>query len=201
LFLTAESHLTFSFVLANVSEAEIQKRINLGLVVNDGSGAVVASDASEMQDWEDFQDDNESCHDDEAEDNIVEKVASSLEEEYVFAKTQRRSSVDIASMSGNSHDDTDWESVASSTCGASTSLESTATGGSSGTASTSELLLFEPNSKRHRSKKPGFASIHEEDEGQLGTVARDSDVVGEDEDIETVNGEDDDVELRDAETN
>jgi hypothetical protein len=155
-----------------------------------------------MQDWEDFQDDNDSCQDEEAEDSIVEKVtASSLEEEYVFAKTQRRSSVDIASMSGNSHDDTDWESVASSTCGASASLESTATGGSSGPASTAELLLSEPNSKRRRSKKPGFASIHEEEEGQWGTVARDSDVGAEDEDIETINGEDDDVELRDAETN
>ena len=152
-----------------------------------------------MQDWEDFQDDNDSCQDEEAEDSIVEKVASSLEEEYVFAKTQRRSSVDIASMSGNSHDDTDWESVASSTCGASASLESMATGGSSGTASAAELLLSEPNSKRHRSKKPGFASIHEE--GQQGTVARDSDVGAKDEDIETINGEDDDVELRDAETN
>ena len=105
-------------------------------------------------------------------------------------------------MSGNSHDDADWESVASSTCGSgagAASLES-ASSVSSGTVSTSELLLFEPNSKRHRSKKPGFASIHEGEEECSGTVERNSDIVGEDEDIETINGEDEDVELRDAET-
>jgi len=134
-------HRRDSVSLASLSEQEIQKRIQLGLVTA-AAGAANDNDAEELVEWEDFED-----SDDEEEDE-------SGKSEYVIDK-ERHSSIDLASMSENSHDDKEWDSE---------------------TASAGSLSDFEPN-KRHRAKKPGFGTIEEvaEDE-EIETVDGDEDI-------------------------
>ena len=90
--------------------------------------------------------------------DLEEDGTTTLDDDYSFDKN-RRSSIDLAGIS-NTRDDASWASDASA-------------------ASFASFSDFEPN-KRHRSKKPGFASIDEADE-----------------DVDTIDGEDD-MELRDA---
>lgn len=91
--------------------------------------------------------------------DLEEDDTTSLDDDYSFDKN-RRSSIDLAGIS-NTRDDASWASDASA-------------------ASFASFTEFEPN-KRHRSKKPGFASIDEADE-----------------DVDTIDGEEDNMELRDA---
>lgn len=77
-------HRRDSVSLAHLSEADIQKRIQLGLVTNPAGDD--DDDDEDLEDWEDFEDSDE-----EAEEET---------EEYVFAK-QRRSSVDLSSLNEN----------------------------------------------------------------------------------------------------
>ena len=111
-----------------------------------------AGDAEEEEPLEDWQD----LDDDESDGNAQD----SIEEAYSFDKN-RRSSIDLSGIS-NARDDASWASSDASA------------------ASFTSFTEFEPN-KRHRSRKPGFASIDEADED------------------DTIDGEEDEMELRDTE--
>lgn len=136
-------HRRDSVSLATLSETEIQKRIKLGLITAPTNSE---DDDEETEEWEDFEDEEED-----------EKGTS---KGYIFDKS-RSSSVDVAVMSKNTHDDAEWESE-----------------------SAGSLSDFEPN-KRHRSKQPLISSIAEigEDE-EIETVDGD-----DDEDIELCDAE------------
>lgn len=82
-------HRRDSVSLANLPESEIQARMKLGLVT---ASAPVDSEESEVEEWEDFDEE-------------------SSDEAYTFAEEQRRSSVDMASMT-NVHDNSLTSSVA-----------------------------------------------------------------------------------------
>lgn len=134
-------HRRDSVSLAALSEQEIQKRIKLGLI----TAASSASQSDEdVEDWDDFDDSEEEQEDD------AEK------EDYTFSE-QRRSSVDLNRMSGNSHDDTDWES------------------GTANAINTSSD--FEPNKKHRFSQPPSVAPIDEEGEDDIATVDGDDDIM------------------------
>lgn len=145
-------HRRDSVSLAKLSKEEIDKRVKLGLVTG---GADVGAESShhgeedeELDYWEDLEDG----------DDAKAKGGDLKEEAYVF-DTGRRSSVDLASMTSNSHDDRH---------------------NSNGDDP------MEPDSKRHRSKRPSVTAIQEE-----------TGIDEDDDDIATVDG-DEDVELRDA---
>jgi|UPI000581AECF diadenosine tetraphosphatase ApaH/serine/threonine PP2A family protein phosphatase len=134
-------HRRDSVSLAALSEQEIQKRIKLGLI----TAASSANQSDEdVEDWDDFDDSEEEQEDD------AEK------EDYTFSE-QRRSSVDLNRMSGNSHDDTDWES------------------GTANAINTSSD--FEPNKKHRFSQPPSVAPIDEEGEDDIATVDGDDDIM------------------------
>jgi len=87
-------HRRDSVSLAALSETEIQKRIQLGLVTNAPPGARPADDDDEMEDWEDIEvEDSKEASENSDEDSFV------LDE-------KRRSSVELDSMSINLHDQT-----------------------------------------------------------------------------------------------
>jgi hypothetical protein len=112
-----------------------------------------AGDGGGQEDDEDL-DDWQDLEDDESDDKD--------ETDYAL-DSNRRSSIDLSSIS-NTHDDTGWASDTS-------------------TSSLASFTEFDQPNKRHRSKRPGFASISEE---------------AVEEDVDTVDGEDDTMELRDA---
>lgn len=146
--------------LAALPEHEIQKRIKLGLVTNasghDASATRDGDEDEDLEEWEDFEDPTSTT------DNTTKDgETDGTDDEFAFGKT-RRSSVDLASLSENSHDD--WESDA----------------GSTGSFSSD----FEPN-KRHRSKEPvGVTPIDEEEADDEDDDEEIATVNGEDDDIE-----------------
>jgi hypothetical protein len=127
-------HRRDSVSLAAMSATEIERRMKLGLVTSSSSDAGDAEDEEPLEEWQDLEDD-----DDEATNGNVQV---SIDESYSFDMT-RRSSIDLSAIS-TARDDASWASDNS---------------GSSFTSFTE----FEPN-KRHRARKPGFASIDEADE-------------------------------------
>lgn len=135
-------HRRDSISLANLTDQEIEKRVRLGLV----TAPIVSNgddESEETEEWEDFASDEEN---DEA-----------SQDSYVFDR-ERKSSIDLASISSNSHDSLSWDNENSSIA--------------------SNFVDYEPN-KRHRSKKPGFAPIAEEcmnEEEETDTVSGDEDV-------------------------
>ena len=155
-------HRRDSVSLASLSEQEIQKRMKLGLVTNAPRGAAAASaaDDEELEDWHDIQDD----------DGEKEEDDDSTVEDYNF-DTKRRSSVDLDTMSINSHDQERERANNNNATSAAFSFHGDS---------------YDPN-KRLRARNPMVASICEETAG------------AEDEEIATVDGDDlDDMELRDA---
>ena len=144
-------HRRDSVSLASLSETEIQKRIRLGLVTHAPPG-VRPQDDTEMEDWQDMEDD----------DVVNAKglgIDSEDEDDSDFVVDEkRRLSVDLDTMSVNSHDQ-EWEN------GNNNVAVNAATA-----AAAFAMADFEPN-KRQRSKKPMVASISEaaEDE-EIATV-------------------------------
>uniref|UniRef100_A0A7S3LD81 Serine/threonine-protein phosphatase n=2 Tax=Amphora coffeiformis TaxID=265554 RepID=A0A7S3LD81_9STRA len=116
---------------------------------------------SSSEDAGDGQDDDGDIEDwqDLEDDDSDDKAQGALEGDYSFDKN-RRSSIDLAGIS-NIRDDASWASDASA-------------------ASFTSFTEFESN-KRHRSKRPGFAPIHEAEA---------------DEDVDTLDGDEDEMELR-----
>ena len=141
-------HRRDSISLAAMPEIEIQQRMKLGLVTSSSEDAGDGQDDDDIEDWQDLEDDDSD-----------DKAQVALEGDYSF-DTNRRSSIDLASIS-NLRDDASWASDASA-------------------ASFTSFTEFEPN-KRHRSKKPGFAPIHEAEA---------------DEDVDTLDGDEEEMELR-----
>lgn len=166
-------HRRDSVTLAKVSAEEIQKRMRLGLVTasgaNNDNGTV--GDDEELEDsWEDFDmDDGDDDDNKGGEGENSNPHHANKEAEYVFDKG-RRSSVDLACMSQNCHDE----------CAAA-NVE----------AAAHRLYYYdEPQDvKRQCSREPSVSAIAEEDEA--------GGVKDTDEEVATVDG-DQDVELRDA---
>jgi len=159
-------HRRDSVSLASLSEQEIQKRIQLGLVTPAAAAAahhasiatVAAIDNDvELEDWQDIMenDDDEEPAAERGLENGAYKVA-----------TQRRSSVDLGHMSVNVHD----AAIANHT--------------SANTASFSALPDHQNALKRQRYRQPSIASISEE---EPSGVARDPQT-GDDEEVATVDG-------------
>lgn len=135
-------HRRDSVSLATLPDAEIQKRMKLGLVT---SSPRSDEEQEEEETWEDIEDDNNL--------NGGEDLELSEPEEFRFAKN-RRSSVDLSHMTGNIHDQethTEWE------------VEPTAA---------ATLNQLEPENKRQRSKQLGVVSsaIEERSDEELETV-------------------------------
>jgi hypothetical protein len=155
-------HRRDSVSLASVSEQEIQKRIQLGLVTPAAASqaqhqpaAAVDTDV-ELEDWQDIME-NDDDDDDAANNNTVENGG------YKVA-TQRRSSVDLDHMSVNVHD-----AVA-------------ATAQSFGGA----LQDHQNPLKRQRFRQPSIASISEEEPPVAGVPG--SNAAGDEEEVATVDG-------------
>lgn len=149
-----------------MSEQEIQKRMKLGLVTHAPRGAAAAAfaaDDEDLDEWHDIKDDDDGQEDNNSDDD-------STVEDYNF-DTKRRSSVDLDTMSINSHD-----------------LERERTNNNAAAAAAFSFHgdSYDPN-KRLRARTSMVESISEETAG------------AEDEEIATVDGDDlDDMELRDA---
>ena len=144
-------HRRDSVSLSTLSETEIQKRIRLGLVTQTPPG-VRPQDDTEMEDWQDMEDEDEG--------DVAAKgsgIESEDDEDFVVDQ-KRRPSVDLDNMSLNSHDQ-EWENGNSSVAANAAMV-----------AAAFAMADFEPN-KRQRSKKPNVASISEatEDE-EIATV-------------------------------
>lgn len=147
-------HRRDSVSLSTLSEKEIQQRIKLGLVTttNNDSGLIGADDDDEDVEWEDFDMDSDDAGEQQDNGSSTKGSSSSIpnsnkqEHEYILTHS-RRASVDLASMSSNSHDETDWESDQST-------------------------VDHEPN-KRHRSASliaTSIGTIEEVDEEEVATV-------------------------------
>jgi hypothetical protein len=168
--------------LASLSEQEIQKRAQLGLVTPslDGSGAAVStiitsSEDEELEDWQDITEEQDKAKSDDDDDE---------DSAYVF-DTQRRSSVDLDNMTANAHD--------SALIGHNAILPHVSTG---------SFALYDnnPNKRQRARSKPSFASIREEEPLGRGCAAATTTNTFDDEEIATVDGNDDveDMEIRDA---
>lgn len=130
-------HRRDSVSLVNLDDQEIQKRFKLGLV----TAAPAAEDEDSDEDlerWEDFEESDD------------EKDGGDEKDEYILTHT-RRSSVDLNSMSENSHDDTGWECTARG---------------------------HEPNKRQRYKNKPSISSIEEgtAEEEDIETVNGDEDI-------------------------
>ena len=98
-------HRRDSVSLAALSEAEIQKRMRLGLVTHAPPGVAQGQEDKEMEDWEDIEEDGK------------ESTSEETDEEDFVIDAKRRSSVDLDNMSVNSHDQ-DWENAVGTAAGA-----------------------------------------------------------------------------------
>ena len=172
-------HRRDSVTLASVDPEEIQKRMKLGLVTPGASGpsalgghnalAQFQTDDEQMQEWQDLDSDDEDQaeveveEEEDVDDNGVtnnngtqHRLASakprSSHDDFVVDKN-RRSSIDLSSLSQNLHD-------AANTSGAA-SLQGLARGNGEDHGHRTHLF-GEPDSKRLRSKKPSFSSILEQ---------------------------------------
>ena len=143
-----------------MSEKEIQQRIKLGLVTTTSNDPGLNGDDDDDDDdgndedleWEDFDIDGEDANEqqDDGSNKSNGKNNNKQDHEYILTHT-RRCSVDLASMSSNSHDEADWESDHSIV---------------------DQHHQFEPN-KRHRSASlitTAIGTIEEGDEEEVATV-------------------------------
>jgi len=198
-------HRRDSMTVAALPPHEIENRMRLGLVTAAAAtggaaqhyaGAADDGDAEELVDqWQDFEmeededegadtnigsaKDDESGADNASSDNLTE------EEDFVFDKS-RRSSVDLSTMSQNTHDDTQFVDEYAQ-----------------------QRIAMEHHQqpggvkRPKRSSQPSIASIDEEAAmlGGEGSNGKENDIGGgddDDEEVATVDGDDHDVELRDA---
>lgn len=172
-------HRRDSVSLANLSEPEIQKRMQLGLVTNDAASVSEqdAQGAQEMEEWQDFDssdDSDEAAGDAASKNNAVAADGS----DYVFDK-QRRSSVDLNSLSEHSHDSTTGDSKLNEWLGGNT------------TASANRNSSFGSGTLHRDSSSTllggAFATIREEDTSAMNKSTDEAD------EIDTVDGSDDDM--------
>ena len=162
-----------------MSEPEIQKRMQLGLVTNDAASVSEqdAQGAQEMEEWQDFDssdDSDEAAGDAASKNNAVAADGS----DYVFDK-QRRSSVDLNSLSEHSHDSTTGDSKLNEWLGGNT------------TASANRNSSFGSGTLHRDSSSTllggAFATIREEDTSAMNKSTDEAD------EIDTVDGSDDDM--------
>jgi hypothetical protein len=133
-------HRRDSVSLAALSEAEIEKRIRLGLVTHASPPEQHQQQmvAAEDEQWEDFEDEEVEA--------VVAKEAS--EEEYIFAEG-RRSSVDLNATTENAHD----------SMGSTSSMDSDSAMTFGRHDGMSLIVDFE---RQKSSRKPRVSAIHEE---------------------------------------
>jgi len=138
-------HRRDSMAVATLSETEIQQRIRLGLVTNAASDSKDEEDDDELEEWKDFDSDEDNESEAKPDDGSKRKS-----DEYRLANT-RRSSVDLSTMISNVHDGSDaWEAGA---------MIRTAQ------AMKSQMHLEDPPSKRSRNSSLRSSSLGNIDEG------------------------------------
>jgi hypothetical protein len=93
-------HRRDSVSLANLTEKEIVQRIKLGLVTVTPTSDALESDEGDLEEWEDFDSDDDSAAESKSDKTV----------DYIVLSTTRRSSVDLNSLASNSHDEADFDS-------------------------------------------------------------------------------------------
>jgi hypothetical protein len=159
-------HRRDSVSLASLSEQEIQKRMQLGLVTPAAAtshhAAAVDTDV-ELEDWQDIMEND----DDDANENSTSTIENGGS---CKVATLRRSSVDLGHMSVNVHD-----------------MAALHHSSDVATQSFSGVLHDHQNPlKRQRYRQPSIASISEEEPLVGGALG--SNTVGDEEEVATVDG-------------